>query len=122
MERVLSVLSAIVAGMGITWGIAGVSLVGAGLSLFSLNPETATLKTRATTLFGGLGLGVVGAPQIGSYMELEQKTIVGVALVVSLFGLIFLKELYSFLNHGGATALLGKFLKQKGVSQNDVAN
>lgn len=101
--------------LGLTWAIIISGFVGALVSLISLNPGTVTVRQRFVTIGAGIALAWFGTPALGQYWGIvKTPALAGMALLLGMFGLSVVRELYEFIRNGAIKSLLLTFLKMKG--------
>ena len=75
-------------------------LLGGLLSMFSLDPATATVRSRTITVLSGTCISYAATPGIGDYFELHPAALGMVALMAGLWGLSIVKESYDLIKGG----------------------
>lgn len=118
IARLIEIILATIVELGITWAIVICGFAGSCLSLMSIDPSTVTLRTRITTVAAGLALSWFGTPALASYWEITHVPIIsGVALLLGLFGIVIVKEIFDFIKSGGLKSFIPSFLRPKGTDK-----
>lgn len=115
MKSLLDLLAVRMEELGLTWAIVISGFVGALVSLISINPAVATLRLRLVTIGAGVALSWFGTPAVGQYWGITKMPVLaGMALLLGLFGLSVVRELYDFIRNGAVRSMLMSILKMKG--------
>lgn len=110
MERMASMLTAVLAVVGATIGVVVGAMLGA---LISFVISDAPIRSRFGTSVLGLLIGTIGAPATGTWLELNQHVWVGVALMLGIFGMGIISEAVGLLKDGTVRQIIKAIIQMR---------